>query len=261
MSTQAIPLPPRGDGVEPMISCRGLSRRFGAARVVEDVSFALPAGSICACLGPNGAGKSTLMKLLTGLLAPDAGEACVAGLDVARQSLELKRRLGVLPERLGLFEHLTLEEHLHLAGPGYGLSRAETRDRTGQLLRCLGLEEGRDTFADQGSMGMRKKTALAMALIHRPRVLFLDEPFEGLDPASARVVRDLLAAMPGRGVTVFFTSHALSTAERIATHFAFLDRGRLLRLAGSEELPASLEETYFDLLPALRGDDLPWLRW
>jgi ABC-2 type transport system ATP-binding protein len=242
-----------------MIFSQGLCRRFGSASVLEEVSFRLPQGSICACLGPNGAGKSTLLKVLTGQLAPSAGRAEVAGLDVVRQSRALKAVIGVLPERLGLFEHLTLEEHLHLAGPGYGLTRAETRRRSEELLRALGLESGRDTFAEHGSMGMRKKTALALALLHNPRALFLDEPFESLDPASARAVHALLGVLPGRGMTVFFTSHALSMAEGLATHFAFLERGRLARLCRAEDLPATLEDAYFDLMPALGGEALTWL--
>ena len=242
-----------------MISCRGLSRRFGSTLVVDDLSFDLPKGSICACLGPNGAGKSTAIKLLTGVLAPSSGQATVAGFDVVTSPWELKRNIGVLPERLGLFDHLTIEEHLHLVGPIYGLSSAETRKRTDQLIRVLSLEHGRNTFADQSSMGMRKKTALALALIHNPPVLFLDEPFESIDPASAMVVRDLLATLPQRGMTAFFTAHSLSMAERVATHYAFLDHGRLVRLATSDEILATLEDAYFDLLPPVKGEDLPWL--
>jgi ABC-2 type transport system ATP-binding protein len=242
-----------------MISSRGLSRRFGSTLVVDDLSFELPIGSICACLGPNGAGKSTVIKLLTGVLAPTSGQATVAGFDVVASSWDLKRNIGVLPERLGLFDHLTIEEHLLLVGPIYGLSSAETRRRTDQLIRVLSLEDGRDTFADHASMGMRKKTALALAIIHNPLVLFLDEPFESIDPASAMVVRDLLATLPSRGMTVFFTAHSLSLAERIATHFAFLDHGRLVRLASSDEILATLEDAYFDLMPPIKGEDLSWL--
>jgi ABC-2 type transport system ATP-binding protein len=242
-----------------MISSRGLSRRYGSTLVVDDFSLNLPMGSICACLGPNGAGKSTVIKLLSGVVAPTSGHANVAGFDVVANPWDLKRSIGVLPERLGLFDHLTIEEHLHLVGPIYGLSRTETHQRTDQLLRVLSLEQGRDTFADHASMGMRKKTALALALIHNPRVLLLDEPFESIDPSSAMVVRDLLSTLPSRGMTVFFTAHSLSLAERIATHFAFMEQGRLVRLAASDEVPTSLEDTYFDLLPHVKAEDLPWL--
>jgi len=227
--------------------------------VVDGLTFALAPGSLTACMGPNGAGKSTLLKLLAGTLAPSEGEARINGMDARRGGAALRRTLGVLPERLGLFGNLTVEEHLLMAGRMFGLGKEETRLRTGQLLRALDLEHGRETFADRCSMGMRKKTALALALIHNPSVLLLDEPFESVDPASARAVHDLLAGLPGRGVTVFFTSHALTLSERIATHFLFLDHGRLVRLAQAGELEASLEETYFDHLPPLSPEDLPWL--
>ena len=179
--------------------------------------------------------------------------------DPALNPLAMKRRIGVLPEKLGLFDHLTVEEHLHLAGPLYGLSKAETRRRTDDLLRALALDHGREVFADQCSMGMRKKTALALALIHNPEVLLLDEPFEGIDPASAKALRDLLAGLPGRGRTVFFTAHSLTLVEGIATHFAFLEAGRLVQFSPSNQLTASLEATYLDLLPSVPPEDLPWL--
>ena len=165
-----------------MISCQGLTRRFGDFIAVHQVALDVPKGNICALLGPNGAGKSTLMKMLTGLLAPTSGDAAVEGFDVRKDVLAIKRISGILPEHLGLFDELTVEEHLLLSGPIYGLSAHETRARTGQLLHALGLEDGRNTFAAQCSHGMRKKTALALALLHNPSVLFLDEPFEGIDP-------------------------------------------------------------------------------
>jgi ABC-2 type transport system ATP-binding protein len=229
--------------------------------VVDSLGFDLPQGSICAFLGPNGAGKSTTVKMLTGVLRPTAGTATVAGLNVnaMEESLILKRRIGVLPERLGLFDHLSVEEHLHMSGPIYGLSRDETQERTDQLLRALGLEEGRYTYADHCSHGMRKKTALAMALLHNPQVLFLDEPFEGVDPVTAKTIHDLLVTLSGLGVTIFFTSHILSIVERIATHYILIRDGRIVWNTPAEELPSTLEEMYFDLVEAPKPEDLPWL--
>lgn len=227
--------------------------------MVDSLTFSLPAGSICAFLGPNGAGKSTTVKMLTGLLRPSAGQATVAGFDVASAGPELRRQVGVLPEHLGLFDHLTVEEHLHMAGPVYGLTGAETKDRTDQLLRALALEHGRDTFADHCSHGMRKKTALAMALLHNPRVLFLDEPFEGIDPVTSKTIYDLLARLAGRGVTVFFTSHILSIVERLASHYILIRQGRIVWNSTAEELPASIEDMYFEMVEAPRTEDLPWL--
>lgn len=244
-----------------MISCCNLTRQYGTRVVVDSLGFDLPQGSICAFLGPNGAGKSTTVKMLTGVLRPTAGTATVAGLNVnaMEESLILKRRIGVLPERLGLFDHLSVEEHLHMSGPIYGLSRDETQERTDQLLRALGLEEGRYTYADHCSHGMRKKTALAMALLHNPQVLFLDEPFEGVDPVTAKTIHDLLVTLSGLGVTIFFTSHILSIVERIATHYILIRDGRIVWNTPAEELPSTLEEMYFDLVEAPKPEDLPWL--
>lgn len=242
-----------------MISSRKLSKEYGAKRVVDSVSFELPVGSICAFLGPNGAGKSTTLKMLTGLLAPSSGEATVAGFDIQRQSLELKSAIGVLPEHLGLFDHLTVEEHLHMSGPIYGLSKQETERRTNDLLRALALEHGRETFADHCSHGMRKKTALALALLHNPKVLFLDEPFEGIDPVTSKTIRDLLHALAQRGVTVFFTSHILSIVERLATHYILIRQGRVVWNSEAAALPSTLEEMYFELVEAPRTEELAWL--
>ncbi|MBL8177468.1 MAG: ABC transporter ATP-binding protein [Bryobacterales bacterium] len=242
-----------------MISARNLSKEYGPHRVVDSVSFELPPGSICAFLGPNGAGKSTTLKMLTGLLAPTSGEATVAGLDIRGQSLQLKSAIGVLPEHLGLFDHLTVEEHLNMAGPIYGLGKQETSRRANDLLRALALEHGRDTFADHCSHGMRKKTALALALLHNPKVLFLDEPFEGIDPVTSKTIRDLLGSLAQRGVTVFFTSHILSIVERLATHYILIRQGRIVWNSEAAALPSNLEQMYFDLVEAPRTEELPWL--
>jgi ABC-2 type transport system ATP-binding protein len=244
-----------------MISCTGLTRVFGPKRVVNDISFSLPRGSICAFLGPNGAGKSTTLKMLTGLLHPTSGMASVAGMDVfgEQDSLTLKRRIGVMPEGLGLFDELSVEEHLHLCGPIYGLSRDETRIRANQLLRALDLEDGRHTYAYHCSHGMRKKTALAMALLHNPEVLFLDEPFEGIDPVTAELIRDLLLTLAERGVTIFFTSHLLAMAERLASHCIVIRQGQIAWDSKVAELPATLQELYFGLIDPRPLEALPWL--
>ncbi len=242
-----------------MISSRNLSRRFGEFTAVDDVSFEVPTGGICALLGPNGAGKSTLMKMLTGLLAPTSGEAFVAGYDVRKKPLAVKHAAGILPESLGLFDALTIDEHLLLSGPIYGLTHSETRHRADQLLHALSLEEGRDTFLNQCSQGMRKKTALALALLHNPRVLFLDEPFEGVDPVTADTIRNFLVAIAGRGVTVFLTSHILSIVNRLADQILVIRGGRMVWQSTASELPQSLEEVYFGLVEASTVDDLPWL--
>jgi ABC-2 type transport system ATP-binding protein len=242
-----------------MIACEQLTRRFGNFAAVDSVSFEVDAGSICAFLGPNGAGKSTTVKMLTGLLRPSAGRAIVAGIDVGRDPLGVKRIVGALPENLGLFDALTVEEHLLLSGAVYGLPKRTVEERASQLLRVLALEDGRHTFASQCSHGMRKKTALAMAMLHNPKVLFLDEPFEGIDPVTSRAILDLLIEVANRGVTVFLTSHILSIVEKIAGRIVIIQQGRIVWNSPPADLPQSLEQHYFELLESHPAVDLPWL--
>jgi ABC-2 type transport system ATP-binding protein len=242
-----------------MISCRNLTRRFGKFTAVEGLNLEVSAGAICVFLGPNGAGKSTTVKMLTGLLPPSSGTVEVCGVDAAANPLELKRRIGVLPEDLGLFDDLTVEEHLLLTGAVYGLDRHETHRRTSQLLHALSLEHGRHTFAAACSHGMRKKTSFAMALLPNPRVLFLDEPFEAVDPVTSRIMRDLLQSAARRGVTVFLTSHILSVAEEIATQVVMIRKGRMVWNSPAGELPQSLERHYFDLVESPVVEELEWL--
>jgi ABC-2 type transport system ATP-binding protein len=242
-----------------MLHCRDVSKRFGEFVALDHVSIELE-GGICALLGPNGAGKSTLLKILSGLLASDTGEVRIAGCDIARDPLRVRRLIGVLPEDLGLFDALTIEEHLELCGPVYGLTRAETHARTGGLLRIPGLEKGRYTYLDQCSHGMRKKTALAMALLHNPRLLLLDEPFEGIDPVSSVTIRDLLIAVSVRGIAVFLTSHALAMIPQLATDVMMIRGGRIVFHSPASELERPLEELYFDLVETPPKEDLLWLR-
>jgi len=242
-----------------MIECRNLTHDYGDFRAVDGVSFEIRPGAICALLGPNGAGKSTIMKMLAGLLAPTAGSVAVAGFDPQTEPLRVKQVAGILPEGLGLFDDLTVEEHLELSGPIYGLSKAETAARAAQLLRLLDLEHGRDTFAAACSHGMRKKTALALALLHNPRVLFLDEPFEGVDPVTSRTIRDLLAAIAQRGITIFLTSHILSIVDRLAGQILMLRQGRIVWNSEIAEVKQPLEDLYFELVEPPRTEDLEWL--
>jgi ABC-2 type transport system ATP-binding protein len=242
-----------------VISTRHLTRRFNSFTAVDDLTLEVAQGAICCFLGPNGAGKSTTVKMLTGLLPPTSGEIRVCGIDPATQPLELKRIIGVLPEDLGLFDDLTVEEHLHLTGAVYGIPRSTTRERTDQLLRALSLEHGRHTFAAACSHGMRKKTAFAMALLPNPRVLFLDEPFEAIDPVTSKIMRDLLQSVARHGVTVFLTSHILSMAEQISTRLIMIRKGVKVWDSPPSELPQSLEQHYFDLVEAPAVEELEWL--
>jgi len=242
-----------------MIEARKLTKIYGEHTAVHELDLSIAPGAICAFLGPNGAGKSTAVKMLTGLLAPTSGSATVAGIPCSPASPALSRAVGVLPESLGLFDSLTVEEHLTLTGAVYGVSKSETERRTAELLSSLALEHGRKTFLDECSYGMRKKTALAMALLPNPRVLFLDEPFEGLDPVVSRTIRDLLVAIAPRGVTVFLTSHILSIVEEIATHVMMIRGGKLVFDSKRDGLTRPLESIYFELVEAPRAGDWSWL--
>jgi len=240
-----------------MISCRGLTKAFGEFQAVSGVSFEVRTGSIGALLGPNGAGKSTLVRMLTGLTRPSAGAARICGLAV--DNPELKRVVGVLPESLALFDALTVGEHLELTGAVYGLNNSDSQSRTDQLLRVLGLEHGRNTFVHQCSYGMKKKTSLAMALLPNPRALFLDEPFEGLDPITAETIRVQLRAIAQRGVTVLLTSHILSMVDRVADQVVMIRRGAVVLDSAIRNLPKSLEESYFERVETVTAEDLEWL--
>ncbi len=226
---------------------------------MDAISLEVAPGTICACLGANGAGKSTTVRMLTGLLKPTSGEASVCGLDVASDSLELRRQIGVLPEDLGLFEDLSVEEHLRLTADIYGVDHSQAGNRIEQLIAALRLAPARHTFAGRCSHGTRKKTALAMALLPNPKVLFLDEPFEAIDPVTSKTMRDILVSAAARGVTVFLTSHILPIAEEIATQFVILREGRLVLNTSSAGLERSLEQVYFDLAEPAETVTFNWL--
>ncbi len=250
------------------IVVRGLSKRFRDKAAVDNISFQVARGRFFGFLGPNGAGKSTTIKMLTGLLRPTAGEAEIEGLSLARDLLAIKGLIGVLPEDLPLYERLTGEEYLHFAGRMYGLSREETRQRTDELLEFLSLTEDRGKLIVDYSQGMKKKTALAAALIHNPRVLFLDEPLNGIDPISGRVVTDLLSRLAQKGVTLFFTSHVLDVVERLCDEVAVIHHGRIVAQGTLDQIraqrevadDASLEDVFLKLVAAdVKRDDLSWL--
>jgi len=256
-----------GSGADAIV-VRGLTKRFRDQAAVDGISFRVARGRFFGFLGPNGAGKSTTIKMLTGLLRPTAGEARIEGLDLARDLLAIKRIIGVLPEELALYERLTGEEYLHFAGRMYGLSRDETRRRTDELLDFLSLAEDRGKLIVDYSQGMKKKTALAAALIHNPKVLFLDEPLNGIDPVSGRVVTNLLRRLAAKGVTLFFTSHVLDVVERLCDEVAIIDRGRLVAQGSLAEIregrsvsgDASLEDVFLKLVAAdVRREDLSWI--
>jgi ABC-2 type transport system ATP-binding protein len=246
----------------------GLTKAFRQKTAVDNLSFRVARGRFFGFLGPNGAGKSTTIKMLTGLLRPSAGDAVIEGVRLSEDILAIKRKIGVLPEELPLYERLTGEEYLHFAGRMYGLSRAETRRRTDELLEFLTLSEDRGRLLVDYSQGMKKKVALAAALIHNPRVVFLDEPLNGIDPISGRVVTDLLSRMAQKGVTLFFTSHVLHVVERLCDEVAIIDRGRIVAQGSLDEIreqravgrDASLEDVFLKLVAAdVTREDLSWI--
>ena len=244
------------------IETHNLTRTFGELVAVRDLELQLPKGTLFGFLGPNGSGKSTTVKMLTGILPPTRGEVFIGGRSVIDSPIEVKKRIGVLPEDLALFESLTIWEHLLMVGPVYGLTRTETERRAEELLVYLDLWRGRHTYVDEASSGMRKKCSLAAALLHNPQVLFLDEPFEGIDPVSSRNIKDLLLLMVGKGVTVFLTSHILEVVERLVQSFAIIVEGEIVCSQTMEETLAggdSLEELFFRHVVRGKSEELEWI--
>lgn len=246
-----------------MIDANNLSKKFGDFVAVENVSFHVPKGSIFGFLGPNGSGKSTTVKMLTGILKPSSGDALIDDTSILSAALEVKRKIGVLPEDLALFDSLTIWEHLKLCGPLYGLTDDETESRAQQLLNYLDLWADRNVYVENSSFGMRKKCALAMALLHNPNVLFLDEPFEGIDPVSSRSIKDLLTLMSGRGVTIFLTSHILEVVERLVHSVLIIVSGEVMCQMTMDEIIRSgqtLEDIYFRYVERRTVEDFEWIR-
>ncbi|HEY6349992.1 MAG TPA: ABC transporter ATP-binding protein [Candidatus Angelobacter sp.] len=241
--------------VSSTIVCRNVSKRFGNLVAVDGVSLEIQPG-ICAMVGPNGAGKSTFLNLLTGLMAPDQGDVRLCGVPPA----DTRKNMGMMPEKSGLFDLLSIREHLALTGAVYGLGKGETRSRADALVRVLELDAKQGLFADQCSHGMRKKTSLAVALLHAPRVVFLDEPFEGIDPASAITVQALLRKAAAGGATVLFTSHTLGAVERIAGRIIMIAAGKIVWDSLDQSLTRPLEELYLSLIVQEPLEELAWLR-
>ena len=241
-----------------MIDCRAATKSYATRPVLRGIDLVLEPG-ICALLGANGAGKSTLLRLLSGLEQPDSGSVFIGGLGFRDHAVEIRRNLGVLPEGLGLFESLTVIENLMAVGPIYGLTKSETVARAADLLGLLDLTQGRHTVARNCSFGMRKKTALAMALLHKPRVLLLDEPFEGIDPSSSAVIETMLSQLFRNGVTVLVTSHILSIVQKIATRVVILRRGRIEADFNPRTVNEEVEEVYFQIVVKPQPEVPDWL--
>jgi ABC-2 type transport system ATP-binding protein len=256
--------PPSGEAVRgPAIAVRGLGKRFGDLIAVKGIDLDVPRGSFFGLVGPNGAGKTTTLSMVTGLLRPDAGTAYVLDHDVWADPIAAKRLLGILPDGLRIFDRLTGRQLVTYAGLLRGLSREVATERTTELLHALGMEDARDKLVVDYSAGMTKKVTLASALVHGPKVLVLDEPFEAVDPVSATTIRRILADFASAGGTVVLSSHVMDLVERICSHVAVIDKGEVLATGTVEEVRAgqSLEERFVDLVGgAAEVEGLAWLR-
>jgi ABC-2 type transport system ATP-binding protein len=250
----------------PAVSIRDLTRRFGSFTAVDNISLDVAPGQFFGFLGPNGAGKSTTIKMLTGLLAPTSGRIEILGIDFAAHPLDVKRQIGVVPEGLALFGRLTASEYLRFVGRMYGLDRETTNGRTNELLDFMNLADEPKKLVTDFSHGMQKKLALAAAVIHGPKVLFLDEPFEGVDAIAAGTLKQMLQRMIARGATIFLTSHVLEIVERLCTHIGIIHRGQLVAQGSIEQLragvassgsaPLTLEQIFLEIVGTDRTGNL-----
>jgi ABC-2 type transport system ATP-binding protein len=232
-----------------MIQVDRLSRTFGNVVAVSELTFAVERGEILGFLGPNGAGKSTTVKMLTGMLRPTSGSARVAGFDVVAQALEMKRRIGFVPESGAIYENLTAAEYLDLVASLHHMEPARSRSRSRELLDLFGLVDDEHRRIAEFSKGMRQKVLLSAALLHNPDVLFLDEPLTGLDANAALVVKELLRSLAAQGKSVFFCSHILEVVERVCTRIIIIDKGRTIAQGTSSQIckdtgTATLEEAF-----------------
>lgn len=255
----------------PAVVTRGLTRTFGDVTAVKDVNLTVEAGRFFGFLGPNGAGKSTTIKMLTGLLAPTSGTVEIAGLDLTTHGLEAKAMMGVVPEGMALFGRLTGFEYLRFVGRMYGLSKADASERADELLNFMQLANEPKKLVTDYSHGMQRKLALAAAVIHGPRILFLDEPFEGVDALAAGTLKAMLQRMTERGVTIFLTTHVLEIVEALCSHVAIIDKGSLVAQGSLDELRAgvsheggermTLEQIFVKIVGGERNtQELSWLK-
>jgi len=255
----------------PAVRVRGLVKDYDSARVVDHLDLEVPQGEFFGFLGPNGAGKTTTIRILCGLLRPSTGQIEVAGYDVLEEPLKVKANIGVLPEEPVLYERLSGREMLWYAGRLYGVDGPTVEQRSQDLLRLMALD---DHDADRPivdySMGMRKKIGLACALLHKPKVLFLDEPFGGIDAVTSRAIYQVLKGAVAGGMTIFFTSHVLEVAETLCTSVGIIDQGKLRALGTLEQVRTQagasadtpLGEVFVDMVdpnPTERTADL--LHW
>lgn len=236
------------------IETRNLTRKFGDRTAVSSLDLQVQAGTFYGFLGPNGAGKSTTIKMLTGLISPTEGTISVLGKNMLdnNESIEVKRSIGVVPENLALFDNLTAFEYLTFVGRVHGLPKAIIHQRSDEMLNLLSLEQETKKLVLEYSHGMRKKLSLAAALLANPKLLFLDEPFEGVDAVASVTIRDLLSGFVAKGSTVFLTSHVLDIVERLCSHVGIIMSGKIILQTSMEEIQAkgSLEKCFLEVAGA-----------
>jgi ABC-2 type transport system ATP-binding protein len=249
----------------PAIEIRGLRKVYGEKAAVDGLTLTVERGCFFGFLGPNGAGKTTTIRMLMGLAPPTAGEIRILGRRMPEEALEIKARIGLVPDESLLFDHLTGGEFVEFVGRMYGLGRELARKRARELMELFELDTAGRKLIAEYSKGMRKRVAMAAALIHRPELFLLDEPFEGVDAVGARLMKDILQEQVRQGATIFLTSHVLEVVERLCDRVAIIHQGRLIVEGAMEELRAG-EETLEDLFvrvvggPARAAEALDWLR-
>lgn len=248
---------------ETVLSVTGLSKSFGDTVAVDGIHLSVQAGTIFGIVGPNGAGKTTTLSMITGLLRPDAGDIRLAGADVWSSTTAAKQEMGILPDRLILFDRLTGRQLLHYTGSLRGLDARTVKARTADLVATFGIDEAQNRLVSDYSAGMTKKVALAAAMIHAPRLLVLDEPFESVDSVSAERIIAILRRYVDAGGTVILSSHSMGLIERVCDHVAVFVDGTILAsgTVAAVRGDQSLEERFIDLVSAGNaGEDLEWLR-
>jgi ABC-2 type transport system ATP-binding protein len=251
----------------PAIETIELHKIYNNFHAVDGLSVSVPQGSFFGFLGPNGAGKTTTIKMLMGLAQPDAGHISILGLPMPEKSLEIRKEIGLVPDDSLLFDYLTGYEYLQFIGRLYGLSRSLATERGRELMDLFQLSEAPRKLIGEYSKGMRKRVAMAAALIHRPKLFLMDEPFEGVDAVGARLMKDILIEQVNHGATVFLTSHVLEVVERLCNQIAIISRGKIIAQGTIDELrrkasadPLTLEEIFVNLVQAERyTGNLDWL--
>jgi ABC-2 type transport system ATP-binding protein len=251
------------NGLAPAIEIRDLRKLYGSKAAVDGLSLSVPRGSFFGFLGPNGAGKSTTIRMLTGLIPPTSGSIELLGMPLPNQEIEIKKRIGLVPDESLLFDRLTGAEFLEFVGRMYGLARPVAQERAGELLGLFELADQRRKLIAEYSKGMRKRVAMAASLIHRPELFLMDEPFEGVDAVGARLMKDILLDQVRQGATIFLTSHVLEVVERLCDRVAIINEGKIVREGTMQELRSAsetLEDVFVRVVGAERAfERLDWL--